>query len=173
MTATEGIVQVSALASQYSLTAWNSVSDFLIIIILVLLFVGFARGVGRGPFVAVLLSFYCAYALYAMFPYMSYLPTAPALTALLSKLGLYFALMLVFYIILRRVVVSDFLYIGIFGFIVLSFVGAGFLVALMYHVFPLDTVYHFSPAIDALFAPKEYFFLWFVAPALGLFFLAH
>ena len=94
------------------------------------------------------------------------------MTALLAQVGLYAALTLVFYIILRRVVVSDFLYVGIFGTIILSFLGAAFLIALAYHLFPVASVYDFTPAIDALFALKQYFFWWFVAPAIGLFFLA-
>jgi len=100
------------------------------------------------------------------------LPTAPAMTALLSQMALYAGLTLVFYIILRRVVVSDFLYVGIFGTIILSFLGATFLIALAYHVFPVADVYNFTPAIDLLFAAKQYFFWWFAAPAIGLFFLA-
>jgi hypothetical protein len=77
-----------------------------------------------------------------------------------------------FYLILRRVVVSDFLYIGIFGTLILALLGATFLIAMAYHVFPVADVYNFTPAMDALFAPQKYFFWWFVAPALGLFFLA-
>lgn len=172
MNATEGLAQVTTVATQYSQSAWSFVSDFAIILVLVLVFIMFARSVGRGPFVAVLLAFYCAYALYVMFPYMSYLPTAPAMTALLANAGLYLGLSFLFYIILRRVVVSDFLYIGLFGLIILSFLGAAFLIALAYHVFPVADVYRFTPALDLLFASKDYFFWWFVAPAIGLFFLA-
>ena len=172
MSATDGIAQVNTLATHTALTVWGSASDFLIILILLSVFFLYAWYVGRGPFVAVLLSFYCAYALYAVFPYMSYLPTAPAMTALLAQVGLYAGLALIFYIILRRVVVSDFLYIGIFGLIALSFLGAAFLLALAYHVFPVASVYQFTPAVDLLFAPNKYFFWWFVAPAIGLFFLA-
>ena len=172
MTASEGLAQVNALATDTALTAWNSASDFLIILVLLGVFFLFAWYVGRGPLVAVLLAFYCAYALYGAFPYASLLPTAPAMTALSAHIGLYAALAFAFYIILRRVVVSDFLYIGIFGLFALSFLGAAFLIALAYHVFPVVSVYDFTPAVDALFAPKEYFWWWFVAPAIGLFFLA-
>ena len=170
--ATDGIQQVSALATNTALAVWNSASDFFIVLILFSAFFLFAYYVGRGPFVALLLAFYCAYALYAMFPYMSYLPTAPEMTALYAHIGLYVAFTLAFYIILRRVVVSDFLYIGIFGLTALSFLGAGFLLALAYHVFPVSDVYSFTPAISLLFAAKAYFFWWFTAPAIGLFFLA-
>ena len=172
MTATDGIAQVNTLATHTALTVWNGMSDFLIILILLAVFFLYAWYVGRGPFVAVLLAFYCAYALYVVFPYMSYLPTAPAMTALLAHIGLYAGFALVFYIVLRRVVVSDFLYIGIFGLIALSFLGAAFLLALAYHVFPVANVYNFTPAVAALFQPDKYFFWWFVAPAIGLFFLA-
>lgn len=172
MTATEGLAQVSTLATKYSLTAWNSVGDFLIIIILFGILFLFAWYIGRATLVSILLSFYAAYALYVTFPYASLLPSAPALTALLAQLALYGGFTLAFYIILRRVVVSDFLYVGIFGTIILSFLGATFLLTLAYHVFPVSTVYHFTPAVDALFLSKQYFFWWFTAPGIGLFFLA-
>ena len=172
MSATEGLAQVNTLATHTALTVWNGASDFLIVLILLSVFFLFAWYVGRGPFVAVLLAFYAAYALYAMFPYISYLPTAPAMMALLAHVGLYAGLTILFYIILRRVVVSDFLYIGLLGLIALSFLGAAFLLALAYHVFAISSVYTFTPAISVLFAPQHYFFWWFVAPAIGLFFLA-
>lgn len=172
MNVTQGIAQVSTLASHTALTAWSFASDFLIVIILFSSFLLFAWYVGRGQLVAVLLSFYAAYALYVAFPYTSILPTAPALTALLAHIGLYLALTFAFYIILRRVVASDFLYIGILGLVALSFLGSAFLLALAYHVFPVASVYTFTPAINILFAPKAYFFWWFLAPAVGLFFLA-
>ncbi len=171
MTATEGLAQVNTLATHYAFTIWNSASDFLIIIILFGILFLFAWYIGRATLVSVLMAFYAAYAVYSAFP-TSYLPTAPALTALLANVGLYSGLTLVFYIILRRVVVSDFLYIGIFGTIILSFLGAAFLLALAFHIFPVADVYHFTPAVDTLFAPKAYFFWWFSAPAIGLFFLA-
>lgn len=172
MDAIGNITQVKELATGTALSAWNVASDFVIIIVLLSAFFLFAWYIGRGPLVAILLAFYCAYAIYLIFPYASYLPTAPALTALLSKAGVYFGLAFVFYVILRRVVVSDFLYVGMVGLLALSFFGAAFLIALAYHVFPVAEIYRFTPAIDALFAPKEYFFWWFVAPAIGLFFLA-
>lgn len=169
---TDAITQVSVLATPAVLSAWGAAGDFIIVIILLAVLFLFARYAGRGPFVGVLLAFYSGYALYAVFPYTSFLPTAPAMTALLAHVGLYMAFVIAFYIILRRVVVSDFLYIGTFGLIILSLLGAAFLIALAYHVFPVASVYHFTPTIDLLFAPEKYFFWWFAAPAVGLFFLA-
>lgn len=172
MSATDGIAQVNALATNTALNVWSFGSDFLIILVLVAFFFLFAWYVGRGPFVGIILSYYGAYAVYVAFPYEQYLPQAPALTALLAHLGLYAALGFAFYIVLRRVVVSDFLYVGVIGLLILSFLASAFLIALSYHVFPIASIYQFTPAIDVLFAPKEFFFWWFVAPAIGLFFLA-
>ncbi|MBU6321269.1 MAG: hypothetical protein KGI78_01645 [Patescibacteria group bacterium] len=164
--------QVSTLATHSAITVWAAVSGFLVLIIPALLLVLFSRYVGKGQYVALLLAFYAAYALYAAFPYVALLPTAPAITALATRLGIYAALVFLFYIILRRVVVSDFLYIGLVGLLVLSLLGSAFLLALAYHVFPVSSVYHFNAALDPFFSPKQYFFWWFAGPAVGLFFFA-
>ena len=123
-TSLSNLSNVSTLVTHTAFSAWGIASDFLIILILLGILFIFAYYVGRGPFVAVMLAFYAAYALYVAFPYMSYLPSAPETTAVLAHIGLYTALTIAFYIILRRVVVSDFLYIGIFGLILLSFLGS-------------------------------------------------
>jgi len=172
MTATEGIAQVSTLATHTALSAWSWASDFLIIIVLFAIFFLFAWYIGRATLVSVLLAFYAAYAVYIEFPYASLLPTAPALTTFLAHVGLYFGLTFIFYLVLRRVVVSDFLYVGVFGTIILAFLAAAFTLALAFHVFAVATIYNFTPAITTLFAPAKYFFWWFAAPAIGLFFLA-
>lgn len=171
MDATQGLTQVTEL-TRSAFNAWGSVGDFLIIIVPIVVFFLFAWYVGRGPFVAILIAFYCAYALYAAFPFMSLLPSAPAITAFLAHAGLYLGLSFVFYVILRRVVVSDFLYVGNIGLIMLAFLATAFLIALAYHVFDVTTVYTFTQPIAAIFSPKQFFFWWFVAPAVGLFFLA-
>ena len=172
MFTTDTLTQASTIVTHSALTVWSASSDFLIIIIMLAVFVLFSRYVGRGPFVGLLLAFYAAYALYAAFPYQSALPTAPATTALLTHVGLYLALVLLFYIILRRIVVSDFLYIGIFGLLILSFLAAAFLLALLFNIFPISSIYSFTAPVAALFEPKQYFFWWFIAPAIGLFFFA-
>ncbi len=166
------ITQVAEIAGPVANTVWNAVSDFVIILAIVGVFILFARYVGRGQFMAVILSFYTAYALYEAFPYKEILPTAPPITAVATHVGLYGALAFIFYVILRRVVVSDFLDIGSLGLILLSFLAAAFLLAMAYQLFDVASVYHFTSAIDMLFAPKEYFFWWFLAPAVGLFVFA-
>ena len=172
MTATGTIAQVSTLATHTALSAWALINAFLIIIILLVLFFIFAKYVGRGSFVALLISFYAAYAPYLIFPYISSLPTTPPLTAFLAHIGLYAVFVLIFFIILRRVISSEFLYIGHLGLFVLSFLGAAFLIALASHVFLIGSVYQFTSSIAALFFPDKYFFWWFSGPALGLLFFA-
>ena len=172
MTATDSIAQVSTLATHTALSVWAIANDFLIVLVLFALIFLFAWYVGRGPLVALLFSFYAAYAPFNIFPYMSLLPSAPPLTAFLAHIGLYAAFVLIFYLILRRAVVSDFLYIGIFGIIILSFLGATFLIAVASHLFSVTSFYQFTPVVSSLFAPSQYFFWWFVAPVVGLFIFA-
>jgi FtsH-binding integral membrane protein len=117
-----------------------------------------------------MISLYVGYALYAVFPYASYLPQTPAMPALAASIAVFIGLSFIAYLVLRRTVASDFVSIGFFGLIVLAFLGAGFLLALAYHVFPVRDVYTFTPTIDALFASKQFFFAWIVAPLVGLFF---
>jgi len=173
MSATEGIAQVGTVATHTALTVWGFASNFLIIIALTGVLFFFAWQFGRGPFVALLLSLYAAFAVYTVFPYASFFPiTTSSMTPLVAHILLYAALTFGFFIILRRVIVSDFLYIGPVALIALSFLGAAFLLAIGYHTFLIASVYNFTPTVAALFAPAQYFFWWFAAPAIGLFFLA-
>jgi len=172
MNASSSLEGVNEIATNTAMSVWNLAGDFLIVLVLFIAFFVFAWYVGRGSFVAVLLAFYAAYAVYTLFPYMSYLPSAPASSSVLAHIGLYAVLTIIFYIVLRRVVVSDFLYIAVLGLALLALLAAGFVLALAYHVFDVTSIYNFSPTIDMFFAPTEYFFWWFVAPAIGLFFLA-
>jgi hypothetical protein len=164
--------EVSTFAGSGAITVWGAISGFLVLIVPALALILFSRYVGRGPYVAMLLSFYLAYAVYAAFPYVALLPSAPPITALATRLGIYIGLIFFFYIILRRVVVSDFLHIGSMWLILISFLTSAFLLALAYHVFPVTDLYHFNTALDPLFRPKQFFFWWFVGPAVGLFFFA-
>jgi hypothetical protein len=172
MTGVEGLDQVTVLATDTATSAWNAASDVLILLVLAGTLFLFAYYVGKGQFVAIMLALYGAFAIYTVFPFKSLLPTAPALTALLAQAGLFIAISSVFYVILRRMVVSDFLYVGIIGLVILSLLGAAFLIALANHTFMVSAVYQFTPTITKFITPDEYFFWWFIAPAVGLFFLA-
>src|SRR3989344_4722811 len=67
-------------------SSWDVISGFLVVIVpaLVLFYIGWY--IGRGPFVAILLALYAAYAVYIVFPYTGILPSAPPLTALAARL---------------------------------------------------------------------------------------
>lgn len=163
------ITQAQQIATHVSINFSSITSDFLSIIILAGALFIFARYIGRGPFVALIVSLYSGLALYTIFPFMHYLPSAPARTALISDVALFIGLSAIAYTILRRVVVSDFISLGTISLVILSLLGAGFLFALAYQVFPVRAVHSFTPAINALFAPKTYFFWWISAPLIGLF----
>ncbi|MGD0328188.1 MAG: hypothetical protein ABSB00_00530 [Minisyncoccia bacterium] len=173
MTTTDSITHISTLATHTALSAWAMANDFFIVLVLLVILFLFAWYIGHGPFVGLLFAFYAAYAIYVTFPYTSLLPVTPALTAFLAHAGLYIAFVLIFFIILRHVIISDFLYIGKIGLAALSFLGAAFLIAIAYHVFSLSPIYQFTPAVAALFTPEKYFFWWFSGPAVGLLFFAH
>jgi hypothetical protein len=160
--------QVATFAGHTFGPAWAWASSFLILIILFGLLFAFARVMDYGPYIALICALYIGYALYAAFPYASYLPSAPALTALAARLALYAAFFVASYLLLRKVAASDFIRVGTLGLIVISFLTAGFLMALAYQSFPVQSVYHFTPALDRLFAAKAWFFAWFIAPFVGL-----
>jgi hypothetical protein len=173
MSAADGIAQVNTLATHTAFSVWGFASNFLIVILLTGAFFLFAWQLGRGSFVALLIAIYAAFAVYTVFPYASFFPiTTSSLTPLVAHLLLYAALVFGFFIILRRVIISDFIYIGPVALVGLSFLGAAFLLAIGYHTFLIASAYHFTPEVAALFAPDQFFFWWFIAPAIGLFFLA-
>ncbi|HVW82728.1 MAG TPA: hypothetical protein VHC68_02170 [Candidatus Paceibacterota bacterium] len=153
--------------------AWSYASSFLILIVLVLFFVGFARLMGYGPFVGLIAALYIGYALYAVFPYGEYLPSGPPMTALGARVALYLGFFVISYILLRKIAASDFVHIGTVGLIVIAVCTAGFIMALAYQSFPVRTVYQFSASLDQLFAAKEWFFAWFAAPIAALYLFAH
>lgn len=172
MTASASLEQVNTIATHTALSAWAFGSDFLVLIVLVAALFFFAWYMGRGPFIALLVSFYVGYALYALFPFAKLLPQTPAATALASAVALYAALVFLSYLILRRVASSDFVSISPFALAALALLGASFLIALAYHVFPDVSIYGFPSSMNTIFEPREYFFWWFAAPLVGLFFLA-
>lgn len=165
------LTSASSFATEGALSVWSVMGDFTAVLIVAGALFIFAWYMGRGPFIALLLSFYCSYAVYNVFPFIDYLPSAPAFTAFIARVALYGAVSIIFYLILRRVAVSDFLFISIFGLIPLSLLGGAFLLAVAYHSFAITEAYQLTPAITSLFS-GDLFFWWFISPAVGLFFLA-
>ena len=168
----ESLAQVNALATDTFGSVWHIASDFLVVIVIFSVIFFLAWRANRGFIISFTLSLYVAYALYSVFPYASLLPSTTPLVALFSAAALFVLITGIAFMVLHRAIVSDFISIGLLGLIVLSLLAAGFLLALIFHVLPIQAIYDFTPAVTSLFAPNEYFFWWFTAPLVGLFFLA-
>lgn len=153
-------------------TALSFATDFFVVIALFVFFAGFAFIVGMNALTSLIISLYGAYALYIFFPY-SEMVLGWGSTPLLSlslAVGLFVFFSAIFYFTLRRIVSAEYILGGRhFTVGVLAFLTTTFIIVLLYHVFPVRDIYSFTPALDALFAPKQFFFWWFVAPLAGLF----
>jgi len=146
-------------------------NDFLIALILFAIVFIVAYSQGRGRFIALILSLYVGYAFYIVFPFKSLTPTSAAIVTLSADIILFAVFVFISYSVLSRIIITDSFLISTFGIAVLSLCITGFLLAFAYHVFPVRSVYTFTHATDVIFAAKTYFFWWFIAPAVGLFFL--
>ncbi|HEC93932.1 MAG TPA: hypothetical protein ENI56_00985 [Candidatus Kaiserbacteria bacterium] len=165
------IIQTQTFATHALSWLMSFTSDFFIALILFAIVFALAYYQGRGRFIALILSLYVGYAFYMVFPFMSFIPTSSAVVTLVADIILFAVFVFISYSILNRVVMSDSFLISTFGIVILSLCITGFLLAFAYHVFPVRSVYTFTHATDAIFATKTYFFWWFTAPAIGLFFL--
>lgn len=155
------------------MSVWAVVGNFFALLILTIVFFLFAMRVGRTAFFSAILSLYAGYALYTVFPYTDMLVASggtPLLRAIFSII-IYLACSFLLYLILRRVSSSSYASAKPFPVFILSLLTAGFVLALGYHLFGIAKVFPLSPQLDVLFAPKQYFFWWFIAPLVGFFFL--
>ena len=168
-------LQVSNVATASAGHAWALVGNFLILVVLTVVMIGFSYYGGRGGIISLIMCFYAGYAIYLVFPYTDFLVNAggePLLKALISVI-LFILSIAVPYLFINRLIKGGF---GILSFVprfVLSFLAACFLLALAYHVFNVNHIYTFPEPMNTLFAPDEFFFWWFIAPLAGLFFLVH
>jgi hypothetical protein len=168
-------LQISNIATASALHAWALIGNFLIVLVLTLLMIGFSYYGGRGGIISLQMSFYVGYAIYLVFPYTNFIVNSggqPLYKALLSVV-LFIIASFIPYMFINRLIAGGF---GILSFVprfVLSFLAATFLLALAYHVFNVTHIYTFPEPMNSLFAPDQFFFWWFIAPLAGLFFLVH
>ncbi len=170
----QAALEISNLATSATASAWIWGGNFLILIVLTVIILFFAMHQGASGLISLNLAVYAAYALYTVFPYREsiiQIGATPLVQAILS-IGLYMILMALPFMISLRLTAPSFGQLSIFQNLLLSFVAAGFMLALAYHVFGISNIYAFSDPLNSLFAPKGYFFYWFIAPILGLYFLA-
>ena len=167
--------KITTAASHGATSAYLWAENFLILVILTVVMIGFSYKSGRGGIVSLIVAFYGGYALYAVFPYTSDIIGAggsPLIKAVISVIIFAIATFIPFHFI-QRLVGGGF---GVLSFVprfALSFLSAAFLMALAYHVFHVNNIYTLPDTINHLFAPNGYFFWWFVAPLVGLIFFVH
>jgi hypothetical protein len=176
MDAANGIANtVTTYASHGATSAWLLAGNFLILVILTVVMIGFSYKAGRGGIISLLVAFYAGYAVYTVFPYTNDIVSAggtPLVKAIISIVIYAIATFVPFHFI-QRLVGTGF---GVLSFVprfALSFLAGAFLMALAYHVFHVSNIYTFPGPINHLFAPNEYFFWWFIAPLIGLIVFIH
>lgn len=167
-------LQVSNTVMGLAQNAWAVVGNFLALLVLTGLMVGLSYR-SRGGIISLIVAMYMGYGIYMLFPYSSMLLSfggTPLIKTIIS-ITLYLICILIPYIFVERLTSGGF---GILSFVprfVLSFVAATFLMAIAYHVFDVNHLYTFPSPLNQLFAPDKYFFAWFIAPLIALFFLVH
>lgn len=166
---------VSGLATSGISSIWLLVGNFLVLLVLTVIMIGFSYKAGRGGIISLIIAFYAGYALYIVFPFTDDIVNAGGSTVVKAviSIGLYIGMTFIPYHFIQRLTSGGF---GVLSFVprfVLSFLAAAFLLTLAYHVFQISNIYTFPNPIDSLFAPDEYFFWWFIAPLVGLLFLVH
>lgn len=156
------------------MSAWVWAGNFLALIILTLALFVFALRRGGSGLISINLSLYAGYGLYTVFPYRDAIISIGATPLVQATLTiLLFVLMTALpFMISLRLTSQSFGALSVFQNLALALVAAGFLMALAYHVFDLANIYKFSEPLNQLFAPEGCFFYWFIAPLVGLYFIA-
>lgn len=176
MNAVGGIANnVSSIATQGVASVWLVAGNFLILLILTLIMIGFSYRAGRGGIISLLVAFYVGYALYMVFPYTkdiigagSSVPTKAIISIVIYAIGTFIP-----FHFIQRLVGNGFGTLSFLPRFALSLLSAAFLLALAYHVFHVSNIYTFPGPINSLFAPNEFFFWWFIAPLVGLLLFIH
>ncbi len=169
------ILEIGSLATSFAGDAWLFGGNFLILIVLTIILLFFAMRGGRSALISLILSLYAGYAVYLVFPYTQSIVNiadARIVQAFLS-IVLYSIATIPFYIFIKRITGGGFGSLSVIQNFILAFLTAGFVMALAYHVFEVNNIYSFPDPLNQLFAPSGYFFYWFLAPLIGLYFLAH
>ena len=168
------ITQVEQVATTGLSSAWLLVGNFLVLVVLTVVLLMFAMRGGRSALISLILALYGGYAIYIVFPYTENIVAAggtPLIQAVISVIVFGIATIAPF-ILIRRITSGGFGSLSFIPNLLLAFLTASFLLALGYHVFDISNIYSFPAPLDNLFAPKGYFFWWFIAPLIGLFVLA-
>ena len=147
------------------------IGSFLVLLVIAVALFLFALRAGRATFASLILALYAGFGLYTIFPYKDLLGAGGTpLVATASGLLIFGILTFVPYMLLRRVITGGHTRIDPITLVVLSLVTAGFILALAYNFFNLESVLPLSGSLKALVEPDSYLFWWFAAPLAGIFF---
>ncbi len=153
-----------------------SIASLVAILTATALFV-FAIRYGKDRMIALIFSLYISLLIYIHFPYTDKfsLFTGSDIKILLSNAIIFFAFVIGVYIIIERVIFTDYPDRGIRRFIeasLLSLAATSLLIAFAYNVLPIASFYSFAPPIKLLFSSSDFFFWWLSVPLLSILFLA-
>ncbi|PIR85516.1 hypothetical protein COU15_00265 [Candidatus Kaiserbacteria bacterium CG10_big_fil_rev_8_21_14_0_10_45_20] len=143
-------------------------SEFLAFIVLTAIVVAFTFYFGRERIAPLIAGLYIAIPLYQIFPYEEGILTTPLL-----QISFYLLI-----VVLTMVAFSGLSSVfptsggGLIGLVILSAITAGMVIAIAIHILPVESLYTFSGATKALFESSQAFFLWMVAPIVGVFFFS-
>jgi hypothetical protein len=168
------VIEIGNIATEFGMNAWVWAGNFLALIVLTLALFVFAMKKGGAGLISVNLALYGGYGLYTVFPYRDAIigiGATPLVQAVLS-IGLFLVMAVLPFIITVRLTSQSFGALSIIQNLLLALLAAGFLLAVAYHVFDISNVYAFSEPLNSLFEPEGYFFYWFIAPLVGLYFIA-
>lgn len=154
--------------------AWLWITNFLVLIVLTVVVYVFAMREGGAGVISLNISLYSGYAIYSVFPYRDAIiaiGSTPLIQAIIAVV-LFLLLTILPFMVTMRLTAPSFGQLSFFQGILLSFVAAVFLLALGYHVFEISNIFTLPDPLNQLFAPKGYFFYWFISPLIGLYFFA-
>ena len=152
------------IITESAVSVWGIIGNVFVFLLIAAALVVFAMRVGKAALFALILSLYAAYAIYSVFPFTDLAGGTP-----LGNVAVYGVLVVLSYLLVRRIGSSGIGGLKIVPLVILAALTAGFVMALGYTTFDIDTVYSFPKTLDLLFAPSQYFFWWFVAPLVGVF----
>ncbi|HYE23142.1 MAG TPA: hypothetical protein VEA92_01665 [Candidatus Paceibacterota bacterium] len=155
------------LATTTAASALSLVGNIFVFLLIVAALVVFAMRVGKAALLSLILSLYIGYALYSVFPFTDIAGGTPV-----ANVVVYGVFVILSYLLVRRISGGGMGSFKIVPLIILCALAGGFVMALGYTALNIDTVYDFPKTLDLLFAPKEYFFWWFMAPLAAAFFVS-
>lgn len=142
-------------------------TDFFAVIVVTLIVAGFAFYFGRNRLMPFIAGMYAGVPLYVFSPFHSPLLQDPYIA-----ISLYIFFVLISFLAFSGL--SAFMASAPRSFIrvgIVALLTAGALLAIGMHILPLEQIYPFNAATQALFASSQSFFWWLIAPLVGLFFL--